>query len=83
MSDKIIFQDLEVTTVLGNDVWERKKKMPLRVTCEIHTSISAAGKTDKINESVNYSQASKRVRAFAESDHNLQSLEAFSEKVAS
>ncbi|KAJ1900294.1 trifunctional dihydropteroate synthetase [Coemansia sp. IMI 209127] len=82
MSDKIIFQDLEVTTVLGNDVWERKKKMPLRVTCEIRTSISTAGKTDKINESVNYSQASKRVQAFAESNHKLQSLEAFSEKVA-
>ncbi|KAJ1664507.1 trifunctional dihydropteroate synthetase [Coemansia sp. RSA 1813] len=82
MSDKIIFQDLEVTTILGNDVWERKKKMPLRITCEICTSISTAGMTDKINESVHYGQASKRVLTFAESDHKLQSLEAFSESVA-
>ncbi|KAI9501578.1 trifunctional dihydropteroate synthetase [Coemansia spiralis] len=82
MADKILFRDLQVSSVLGNDVWERRKKLPLSITCEIRTSIASAGKTDKINTSVHYGLAGKRVTAFAESDHKLQSLEAFSEGVA-
>ncbi|KAJ2720114.1 trifunctional dihydropteroate synthetase, partial [Coemansia sp. Cherry 401B] len=74
--------DLEVRTVLGNDSWERKKAQPLVITAEIHTSISSAGKSDKVTESVHYGIACKRVTAFAESNHGLQSLEAFAEGIA-
>lgn len=81
MADKIIFRDLEVRTVLGNDSWERKKSQPLLITAEIHTSIGTAGKTDKVTESVHYGIACKRATAFAESDHKLHSLEAFAEGI--
>ncbi|KAJ2161576.1 trifunctional dihydropteroate synthetase [Coemansia sp. RSA 552] len=82
MADKIIFRDLEVRTVLGNDSWERKKAQPLLITVEIHTSIASAGRTDKVTESVHYGIACKRVTAFAESGHGLQSLEAFADGLA-
>ncbi|KAJ1892207.1 trifunctional dihydropteroate synthetase, partial [Kickxella alabastrina] len=82
MADKIIFRDLEVRTVLGSDAWERKKPQPLLITVEIHTSITSAGKTDKVTESVHYGIACKRATSFAESEHKLQSLEAFAEGVA-
>ncbi|KAJ2712506.1 trifunctional dihydropteroate synthetase [Coemansia spiralis] len=82
MADKIIFRDLEVRSVLGNDSWERKRAQPLLITVEIHTSISAAGKTDQVTESVHYGIACKRVTKFAESSHGLQSLEAFAAGVA-
>ncbi|KAI8324923.1 Dihydropteroate synthase [Martensiomyces pterosporus] len=81
MSDKIIFRDLEVRTVLGHDSWERKKAQPLLITAEIHTSIASAGRTDKVTESVHYGIACKKVTAFAESDHKLQSLEALAEGI--
>ncbi|KAJ1965996.1 trifunctional dihydropteroate synthetase [Dipsacomyces acuminosporus] len=81
MSDKIIFRDLEVRTVLGHDSWERKKAQPLLITVEIHTSIASAGRTDKVTESVHYGVACKRVTAFAESEHKLQSLEAFAQGI--
>ncbi|KAJ2494869.1 trifunctional dihydropteroate synthetase, partial [Coemansia sp. RSA 2052] len=82
MSDKIIFRDLQVRTVLGNDSWERKKQQPLLITAEIHTSIASAGKTDKVTESVHYGIACKRATSFAESNHKLHSLEAFAEGIA-
>ncbi|KAJ2426686.1 trifunctional dihydropteroate synthetase, partial [Coemansia sp. RSA 2531] len=82
MSDKIIFRDLQVRTVLGNDSWERKKQQPLLITAEIHTSIASAGKTDKVTESVHYGIACKRATSFAESSHKLHSLEAFAEGIA-
>ncbi|KAJ2413143.1 trifunctional dihydropteroate synthetase [Coemansia sp. RSA 2530] len=82
MSDKIIFRDLQVRTVLGNDSWERKKEQPLLITAEIHTSIASAGKTDKVTESVHYGIACKRATSFAESNHKLHSLEAFAEGIA-
>ncbi|KAJ2783283.1 trifunctional dihydropteroate synthetase [Coemansia javaensis] len=81
MADKIIFRDLEVRSVLGNDGWERKRAQPLLITVEIHTSISSAGRADTVAESVHYGIACKRVTAFAESSHGLQSLEAFAEGV--
>ncbi|KAJ2352780.1 trifunctional dihydropteroate synthetase [Coemansia erecta] len=82
MADKIIFRDLQVRTTLGNDSWERKKAQPLVITAEIHTSISSAGKADKVTDSVHYGIACKRVTTFAESNHGLQSLEAFAEGAA-
>ncbi|KAJ1874975.1 trifunctional dihydropteroate synthetase [Coemansia sp. RSA 990] len=82
MADKVIFRDLEVRTVLGNDSWERKKSQPVVITAEIHTSISSAGRSDKVTESVHYGIACKRATAFAESEHGLQSLEAFAEGIA-
>ncbi|KAJ1997646.1 trifunctional dihydropteroate synthetase, partial [Coemansia thaxteri] len=82
MSDKIIFRDLQVRTVLGNDSWERKKQQPLLITAEIHTSIASAGKNDKVTESVHYGIACKRATSFAESNHKLHSLEAFAEGIA-
>ncbi|KAJ2081222.1 trifunctional dihydropteroate synthetase [Coemansia sp. RSA 988] len=82
MADKIIFRDLQVRTVLGNDSWERKKSQPLLITVEIHTSITSAGKSDRVSESVHYGVACKRATAFAESAHGLQSLEAFAEGIA-
>ncbi|KAJ2847572.1 trifunctional dihydropteroate synthetase [Coemansia brasiliensis] len=82
MADKVIFRDLEVRTVLGNDSWERKKAQPVVITAEIHTSISSAGKSDKVTESVHYGIACKRATSFAESEHGLQSLEAFAEGIA-
>ncbi|KAJ2880033.1 trifunctional dihydropteroate synthetase, partial [Coemansia asiatica] len=82
MADTIGFDDLQVRTVLGNDGWERSKPQPLLITAEIHTSIRSAGKTDKVYESVHYGVACKRVTTFAESNHGLQSLEAFAEGVA-
>ncbi|KAJ2760306.1 trifunctional dihydropteroate synthetase, partial [Coemansia nantahalensis] len=82
MADKIIFRDLEVRSVLGNDSWERKRAQPLLITVGIHTSISAAGRTDQVTESVHYGIACKRVTSFAESNHGLQSLEAFAAGVA-
>ncbi|KAJ2373667.1 trifunctional dihydropteroate synthetase, partial [Coemansia sp. RSA 2607] len=82
MSDKIIFHNLQVRTVLGNDGWERNKPQPLLITAEIYTSIISAGKTDKVYESVHYGVACKKATAFAESDHGLQSLEAFAEGIA-
>ncbi|KAJ1945709.1 trifunctional dihydropteroate synthetase [Linderina macrospora] len=81
MADKIIFRDLEVRAVLGHDSWERKKSQPLVITAEIHTSIASAGRTDKVTESVHYGNACKRVMAFAESEHKLQSLEALAEGI--
>ncbi|KAJ2796638.1 trifunctional dihydropteroate synthetase, partial [Coemansia guatemalensis] len=71
-----------VRTVLGNDSWERKKSQPLLITAEVHTSITSAGKSDRVTESVHYGVACKRVTAFAESAHGLQSLEAFAEGIA-
>ena len=64
--DKVFIKDLEVETVIGIYDWEREVRQLISISLEIDFDLTKAGKTDKIEDSLNYKKISKRVIKLAE-----------------
>jgi D-erythro-7,8-dihydroneopterin triphosphate epimerase len=79
--DKIIISDLQVDTVIGTLPEERTKTQILLINLELYLSLQAAGKSDNLFDSVDYSKIeSKIVEMSKKSKFFL--IERFAEEVA-
>jgi D-erythro-7,8-dihydroneopterin triphosphate epimerase len=81
MSDEIFIKDLLVRTVLGIDEEERRDKQDVLVSVSLETETYASGRSDNIEDSVNYRTVSKRILALAEESQS-HLVEQFAEKIA-
>ena len=59
--DKVFIKDLEVETISGIFGWEREVKQKVRISMEMSFDISMAGKTDKIDDALDYKKIGKSV----------------------
>ncbi|MAK14978.1 MAG: dihydroneopterin aldolase [Proteobacteria bacterium] len=59
--DKVFIKDLEVETIIGIFGWEREVKQKVRISMEMSFDISMAGKTDKIDDALDYKKIGKSV----------------------
>ena len=59
--DKVFIKDLEVETIIGIFGWEREVKQKVRISLEMSFDISMAGKTDKIDDALDYKKIGKSV----------------------
>ncbi|MCP3965631.1 MAG: dihydroneopterin aldolase [Lentisphaerae bacterium] len=59
--DKIILRDVKVKTIIGTLPEERTKKQSLKVTVEMTLNLKAAGETDDLMDSVDYSEVEQRI----------------------
>jgi FolB domain-containing protein len=64
--DKIIIKNLLVRGIIGINDWEREKAQDILINIEISADLSEAGKSDKIEDTVNYRTISKKVIANVE-----------------
>jgi dihydroneopterin aldolase len=81
MHDKIFINELTLSCIIGVFDFERKLKQNVIITIELHLDISTAGKTDDINDTVNYQAIVDDVTKTVErSQFHL--LEALAERVA-
>ena len=62
--DKIIISDIHLKTVIGVHDWEKKEPRDIIMTIELGVDISAAAKTDEINETVDYDELTQRLISF-------------------
>ncbi len=79
--DIVYIKQLEIETLIGINDWERKIRQKVRIDLEMATDISTAGKTDNIDDTLNYKTIAKRIIQFVESSKFLL-IEALAENVA-
>jgi FolB domain-containing protein len=79
--DKILIKDLLIRGVIGISDREREQPQDILVNIEIFTDISAAGKSDNVEDSVNYRTIAKKVLAHTETIKRY-TVEALAEDIA-
>ncbi len=79
--DRILISDLLVRCIIGVRDEERREKQDVLINLELSADLGKAGKSDRLEDSVDYSAVKKRIVAMAENSRfNL--VEALAEAVA-
>ncbi len=79
--DRIVIRDLLVRCVIGITDQERRQKQDVLISLSLGLDLSTAGRSDRIEDSIDYSRLKKRILAHAEaSSYSL--VEALAESVA-
>ncbi len=65
--DKVIIKNLVGRGIIGINDWEREKPQEICINIEMQADLHKAGKTDAIEDSVNYRTVAKKVLAHTES----------------
>jgi len=81
MMDRIRICDLFARCILGINESERREKQDVVINLDIYADLRKAGKSDRIEDTVDYRALKKRILAMVESSQFLL-LEALAEAVA-
>ena len=79
--DQIIIRDLSARGIIGLNDWEREKPQEMLINLTLFADLHAAGRSDDIEDSVNYRTVAKKVLAHAESAGRL-TVEALAADIA-
>lgn len=66
MTDTIIIRDLLARTVIGVEEHERRAPQEVLITLTLHTDTRPAGRSDRLEDAVNYHAVAERVLRLAE-----------------
>ncbi len=69
--DQVFITDLLVRGILGVNDWEREKAQDILINIVLFTDQTAAGKSDQLDDCVNYRTIAKRVMARAEESRHF------------
>ncbi len=64
--DKIIIKDLTARGIIGIDSWERSTPQEILINIVLYTDLKTAGQTDRIEDTISYSQVAHTVTRHAE-----------------
>ena len=59
--DKVFIKDLEIETIIGIFGWEREVKQIVKISLEMSFDISKAGKSDQIEDALDYKKIGKSI----------------------
>ena len=79
--DKIFLTALSAEAVIGIFDWERKIRQRVEIDLEMSFDLSAAAKSDSIDDTLNYKSVAKRVLAFVE-ESRFQLVETLAYRIA-
>ena len=79
--DRILISDLLVRCIIGVRPEERKEKQDVLINLSLFADLRKAGKSDRLEDSVDYSAVKKRILNMAESSQ-FYLIEALAEAVA-
>ncbi len=79
--DRILIQDLHVWCLIGVNEEERHRKQDIIINLELSTDLSRPGKSDRLEDAVDYRAIKKAIMAFAESSQFFL-IEALAEAIA-
>jgi FolB domain-containing protein len=80
--DKVIIKDLLARGIIGVYDWERSKPQEILINIVLYGDLSIAGKTDDIEDSINYKSIAKGAQNLAENCERL-TVEALADDIAS
>ncbi len=79
--DAILLENLQVPAALGVSAGERALRRPVRIDLEIARSLVASGRSDRLEETLDYGEVYRVVETVArEGEHHL--VEALGERIA-
>ncbi|MGH7539787.1 MAG: dihydroneopterin aldolase [Gemmatimonadota bacterium] len=80
-NDRIVIRDLLVRGIVGLNDWEREKRQDILINLEVFVDARAAGRSDDVDDSINYRTLVKDIIAYVEgSSHYL--VEALATEIA-
>ena len=79
--DTVFLHGLKVDCVIGIWDWERQFRQTLEIDVDLGTDISKAGKSDSIDDTIDYKAVTKRIMKLAETGGFLL-VEALAEAIA-
>lgn len=80
-ADRIIIKDLLLRGTVGVNDWERREKQDILINLELSADLRPAGRSDRVEDSVNYRTVSKEVIKLVESASRF-TVEALAEDIA-
>ncbi len=80
-SDRIFIRDLQVRCVVGVDEHERGEKQEVLVHITIDTDLRRAGRTDALEDTIDYKALKKHILRVAENSH-FRLIEALAQRIA-
>ena len=79
--DQVFISDLIARGIIGVDDWEREKRQEISINIVLFADLHEAGRSDNLEDSVNYRTVAKMVLAHAETAQR-QTVEALAADVA-
>ena len=79
--DQIVIKDLLARCILGITAEERREKQDVLITVALSLDLAPTGRSDRIEDGVNYRPIKKRILAVAESSQ-YHLVEALAERIA-
>jgi FolB domain-containing protein len=80
--DKVIIKNLIARGIIGVYDWEREKPQEISINITLYGNLSKAGKSDNIDDSINYKTVAKGAQALAENCQRL-TVEALANDIVS
>ena len=80
--DKVFIENLEIETIIGIFGWEREVKQIVRISLEMSFDISKAGKSDEIDDALDYKKIGKSIVNLVENS-SFFLVEKMAEEIAS
>src|SRR5919204_5222947 len=79
--DRVVIRELLVRCVLGVDAEERREMQDVLITVALYGDLRAAGKSDRLEDAIDYRAVKKEILAAAEGSH-FRLIEALAERIA-
>ena len=79
--DIVYLHGLRLETIIGIWEWERQVKQTVIVDLDLGTDVSSAGRSDAIEDTVDYKSVAKRLAKLAE-ENNFFLVEALAENIS-
>lgn len=79
--DRIFIRDLTIRCIVGVDEYERREKQDVLVHLTLHADLRQAGRTDALEDTVDYRALKKRILRLAE-DSRFRLIEALAQSIA-
>ena len=79
--DKIFIRDLALRCIIGIYPEERREKQDIVINVEMHADLRAAGRSDDLNDTVNYKSIKKAILTLVEGS-GFQLIETLAQQIA-
>ena len=79
--DRIFIRDLAIRCIVGVDEYERREKQDILVHLTMHTDLRRAGRTDVLEDTVDYRAIKKRILHLVE-ESRFRLIEALAQSIA-
>lgn len=79
-NDLVFIKNLSARGIIGIHPWERQEKQEILINAQLFGDLRTAGKTDSIEDTINYQAVAQKILTYIESSHPF-TVEALAENL--